>query len=364
MKMWWAIIGITGITCMICCINFKEKDFHKKIFFSFLTLMLILISGLRLPKGPGTYGDTGNYTYMFVNSPIIFKYNFSKISDIKGDWGLSILNSIIKCFTNNEQVYLIVIASITLIAFSIILYKYSRVQWLAFYIFVASGAYVNTFNGIRQYMVSAIAILAFTLIYKKKWIKYFALILLLSTIHASVIVFIPLYFIVNKKAWGKCTKLIILSAIIIYITFPITGKFITSILEVTQYYKYADDLFDQANLGANFIRVMVASVPVLLSYFAREEIINNEKYANIITNMTALNFSFMLLANKNWIFARLNIYTEIFSIIALCWSLKYLFKGKEKRLLYYTCILCYTIFYFYQTYFSVGKLYVSYYLNL
>lgn len=76
-------------------------------------------------------------------------------------------------------------------------------------------------------------------------------------------------------------------------------------------------------------------------------------------NTTLLNFLFTLLANKYWIYARMNIYFSLFSIVLLCYVLKYAFTSNSTKLVYYFSILLYFLFYYYEMVISLGMKYSS-----
>ena len=98
------------------------------------------------------------------------------------------------------------------------------------------------------------------------------------------------------------------------------------------------------------------------------EIKKNEKMLakpeyNLVVNMSCLNLVFILLATKYWIYARLNMYFSLYSIILLCWCVKYVYR-RYSQLLYAGSIVAYGIYYWYEMYISLGQVYMSNYIKL
>ena len=92
--------------------------------------------------------------------------------------------------------------------------KYSEDYWFSIFLFVASTDYISwTFNGIRQFTAVVIAYAATPFILKKKYIPSILLILLASTMHQSVLLMIPIIFIIQGKAWNKKTVVCILACL-------------------------------------------------------------------------------------------------------------------------------------------------------
>ena len=62
------------------------------------------------------------------------------------------------------------------------------------------------------------------------------------------------------------------------------------------------------------LRVLVMSVPVVLSYLGKDYLRGKEKYYNIIVNFSVINLIAILLATKFWIYARFNMYFSVYMI--------------------------------------------------
>ena len=232
-------------------------------------IILIVVAGLRSNVGT----DTGAYISSFKNTIPNNLKDFFLTTDYEGDWGFNLFQTVIKqVFGNNPQCMIFICSFITIGCIFVVFYKYSDCLELAVFYFIAAGNYLVTMNGIRQYLVSAILFLAFPLVIKKKWKSYFALVLVLSTMHKSALIFIPLYFVINAKAWGAITKWIFITGVGLLVTYPVSGPIIVEILGESQYGHYGDALMS-SGAGANIVRVFVYAVPIVLAYLGKK----NEK---------------------------------------------------------------------------------------
>lgn len=357
MTVWWTTLVITFLLCFVAQNTARRKKIihgeTKCLPNLFLAIgacsVLVFVSAFR-----NGVGDTGTYRELFSEAPSSIQEFFQTVP-IEGEWGFTLYYTLIKQFISDKsQWFLIISAVITLVGIVIVFYKYSEHIELAIFYFITMGCYLVTMNGIRQYMVSAILFLAFPWIVKKKWYLYLPLVLLLSTWHTSALMFLILYFIGNKEAWGFWTKFIIVVGVGLFITYPITGPMIADLLGETQYGHYGDALTSEG-AGANGIRILVYAVPIILNYVGRKNRRMTEKFGyNLMVNMSVLNLIFMLLANKYWIYARFNMYFNSYAIILLCWDVKYLFNRNNKKMIYVLSLILFAIYYWYDMAVSLG----------
>lgn len=357
MTVWWSTLAITFLLCFFAQNTKKvrktingEVKYLPNVFFAICACgVLVFVSAFR-----NGVGDTGTYRELFNSAPDSIT-EFFRVIPMEDEWGFTLYYTLIKQFISDKsQWFIIISAVITLVCIFIAFYKYSEHIELAIFYFITMGCYLVTMNGIRQYMVSAILFLAFPWIIKKKWYLYIPLVLILSTFHTSVLIFLVLYFIGNKEAWGFWTKAILIFGVLLFITYPITGPMIVNLLGETQYGHYGSALLSEGR-GANVIRIFVYAVPVILDYIGRKNRRMTEKFGyNLMVNMSILNLIFMLLANKYWIYARFNMYFNTYAIILLCWEIKYLFKEHNQKLMYLLSIAFFAVYYWYDMAVSLG----------
>lgn len=354
MKVWWITLILTYIFCLMGRMYGQGKVRgiyrHNIVFCTLAMAVLIVVSGLR-----NGIGDTPIYVAGFESdAPSTFGGAVQLLFDGKTkDVGFYFYEGVLKTIKNDSQLFIFVTAFITISLIFLTYKKYTDLIELSIYLFITTGCYLVTMNGVRQYLASAILFFSFPLIYERKWQYYIPIVLICSTIHKSALIFLPLYFVVNELAWGRVTKWILFIGIFLFITYPITGPVIANLLGETQYGEYKNALVS-TGAGANMVRVAVMAVPVVLSYFGKEYVKGKEKYYNIIVNFSVINLIFILLATKFWIYARFNMYFSLYMIILLTWIIRYMFDEKNTKIAYICCMGLYAIYYFYEMHISLG----------
>lgn len=366
MKIFWIILLVTYVLNMIAeaspSLSYAKKNHEKqykpnKYIYIFITIILILVSGLR-----SGVGDTGTYRFIFDTIPAnISSYLSSDV--ISEDRGFYFIAACVKQFISTDsQVIIFVMALITLSLICYGLYKYTDDVKMAIFLFITMGCFSTSMNGMRQYVASAILFAALPLIEKRKMIPYMIIVYLASTIHASAIIFFPLYFLNRCKGWGSVSYMLVLGGAFLYITYGITGPMIAEFLGETQYGHYSDSLLS-TDQGANIIRVVISFVPVVLSWLCKNRINKDMGYGNIVCNLNILNFIFMLLATKYWIYARFCIYFNLYAIMMLCYSIDNVFEKRSAKIVKLICMVCYIVFFWYDS-FTSGLQWSSEYIKI
>lgn len=334
-------------------------------FFAFIAIaVLILVSGLRIPQG-GAIGDTGMYTHAFLMVSNNFADSFAQWKLFNGDSGFSVFLSFIKEFISNDpQSFIFVCALITNLCICIVLYKYSAIFEVSLYLYITTGFYLVTMNGVRQSLVAAILFLCIRLITDGKWLPFFIVVLLVCQMHSSALVFIPLYFFARLEPWSKIVGIILAASIVVLLLFNEVGAFLLEALDNTQYGHYQEFILN-GNAGANVFRTLIAAVPVVLAYQAKRQIANtNDKVINVVINFSVLNLVFFILAIQNWIFVRMSVYFELYVLLLFPWLIKNLGDKKTNQILYVSCFLCYLIYYYFEMVFTLDMAYKSSFIGL
>ena len=355
MTVWWITLFSTYFLCLFARMSGKykyvkgERVFRANALFAGMACaVLIFVSGFRQDVG-----DTGTYRQIFKTVPANI-ISFLKHPTFKEDEGFYAIVSLIKQFISEDtQVILLSIAIVTIALIFITYYKSTDMIEMAVFLFITTGCYLVTMNGVRQYLASAILFFCFPMIHKKQWQYYLPIVLLCSRIHQSALIFLPLYFVVDQPAWGNTTKWILFVGIFLFVSYPVTGPMLANVLGETQYGNYKEAL-TSSGAGANMIRVMVMAVPVILSYLGKEFLKGKEKYYNIMVNFSVINLIAILLATRFWIYARFNMYFSLYMIILITWCVRYMFNERNTKLIYLMCLGLYFLYYYYEMHISLG----------
>lgn len=309
---------------------------------------LVLVSGLR-----SNIGDTFFYVHSYNINDFTWEYILSE-----KDIGFGMLQMILKNFVSEDpQIMIFTAALITNLLIVIVLYKYSRMIDLSLFVYITGGLFLVSMNGIRQVLAAAIAFVAIKYLIKGNLLKYMLIVILASLFHQSALILIPIYFLVRFKAWSKATVALIILSVVIVIGFDQFSALLFSALEGTQYGHYKDF----AEGGANFLRVAVTAVPIMIAYLGRDKLKEIFPNSDYIVNMAVLGFVFMMISTQNWIFARFSIYFELYQIILISWAVK-LFRQKDEKFIYYGIVVCYLAYYYYESVMTLDILYRSNYL--
>lgn len=324
---------------------------NKLLAFLILALM-VLIAGLRTTDSINSIpviGDTYTYSRKFLS----LQNNLSGLTEdvnMTNDPGFSLLSILIKSFISNDaQVFVFILSFITLSLTFITLYKYARPFYLGIYFYITWGAYLVSMNGIRQALAASIIFIATGYLLEEKWWKFIPCVILAGTIHASALIFIPIYFIVRQKAWSVKFNSIILLSILIFIFFENVTPIFFELLARTKYNVYIEKFDSDPDAGVNIIRVILATVPVIMAYFARKRLAQMCKYSGILVNLSVLNMVFMLFSLYHWIFARMSIYLNLYNFILLPVLVRAYYRdAKIRDMVYFLMMILFFVYYYYD----------------
>ena len=304
------------------------------------TALLAFVSGQRF-----AFGDTMAYINHFNNAMPIDQCLSSFA--IGNEWLFQLYMSFIHTYiTTDPRVYIEITAYLTIFPLLYFLYNYSGDLRFAFYLFVVSGCWEHSMNGLRQYLAAAILAACFPLLVKKRWYLYLPIVFVAAQMHTSAYIFIPLYFIANTKAFGKITWTIIIIGMLVVVTSPFTGNFVSSLLSETDYgTRYGSSTWQYS---INIFRVMVAIVPVVLAYVNRRRMRNKYKYYDVVFNMSLFFAVFTAAGIFSAVYARFNLYFEIYTVVLLVWNINEMTKYENYKWIKPAACICYALFFLYQ----------------
>lgn len=303
-------------------------------FFVFGALVsLVLVSGLR-----SNIGDT----YFYKHTYEINTFTWEFIQSQK-DIGFGILQMLLKSISDDPQVLIFTTALITNTLIVIVLYKYSRMLELSLYVYITGGLFLVSMNGMRQVLAAAIAFTALKYIVNGNLKRYILVILIASLFHQSALVLLPIYFLVQFKAWSKATVALLIFSVVIVIGFEQFSSLLFSAIEDTQYGDYEN--FTEG--GASALRVAVFGAPILLAYIGKDKLREIFPQSDYIVNLCLIGLVFMIVSTQNWIFARFSIYFTLYQLILVSWVVK-LFRPRDEKMIYFAITSCYLAYYYFE----------------
>ncbi|WP_214628642.1 EpsG family protein [Paenibacillus agaridevorans] len=309
---------------------------------------LILVSGLR-----NNIGDT----YLYMHSYRVEDFSWSSVLQ-KDDIGFNLFQMLLKQYTEDPQLMIMLTALVTNALIIIVFCQYSRMIELSLYAYITTGSFIVSMNGIRQFLAAAIVFTATRALLEGKWKIYFAIVIFASFFHQSALIMLPIYFLVRRRAWTLTTMMLLSLGILIVVGYNYFSSALFSIIENTQYSGYRS--FQEG--GANVLRVIVFVIPLAIAFLGKDKLRRLFPGGDVIVNLSLVGAVIMIISTQNWIFARLGIYFSLYQLILLGWVIK-LFREKDQRLMYIAFIGFYFLYFFYENVIILDIRYASDYIR-
>lgn len=345
-KLWYLLAGAIIIAAFIQSrdkyFSLRNNKDSKERFFTFLLIILLAtFCGLR-----NFYNDTITYLQMYEQAPRLSEFWGSDDASIARGIGFGFITSLIKEIGFSSQDYLMFYSYITVISYVLFVRKYCKTTILPVFLMFVTGFYTFSFAAIKQCVALAFCLWAVTFAIEKRWGYFVLLILLAATFHPYAIIYLIIPFF-TFRPWTWKTYL--------YIVFFVSvgfflDTFLDTIIDVTTMIgaNYNEESF--VGEGVNIFRVLVAFVPIILSFIYKRQLFSQStREENIIFNMALLNALIMFVAlfgTANY-FARLANYFLPAQVVVLPWMFSKI-NYKESTMLKYMCVVGYTGYFYYE----------------
>lgn len=321
-----------------------KKESRNKIFINIGFIILFIILVIREP-----YLDMIRYIDVFKQTKI---QTFSSILQLRWEPLYLFLNLIISLFTNNERIFIAIVAILGLIGPYVFIKRYSDNYLFSLIFFIILGIYNYNFYIIRQALAISILLIGIRYIEQKSLIKFLLIVLLATGFHTSSIVFLIAYPICNLKI---STKGIMLYILLIIIAFIAGERMIQLIYSITPYSTYSERASISDGTGRLVLLTIIFLAMLILMHFKKEKLGNEMKIRiftpreksdknTIFFNMLMIGIFFQVLAIQQSVVVRLaNIF--IAPTIALIPNVINLVERKDYKYLFWTIILICSILY-------------------
>ena len=296
----------------------KSQNKQDYLFYMIVLVWLCLFAGLRT-----SYNDTFTYIASYndpVDTPNLAGY-FARFNtySIGDNPAFGFFNAIMKSLHLNSYCFIMIYAVATVTLNLWFIRKYTDDFGFAVFRYFTSS-YFFAFAGLKQAIASAVVLVAVDAALSSKWIKYSAFLILAILFHPYAFMFIIVPWLIGKKAWSRTTYIIILSFVILGITFPITTKLMSYLAS------FLGDEFSSVELntgGVNFFRFLVYFVCVVYYFINREILYSDEtREQNLFLNLSVFGSMFMFLAlfGNQILIGRLPAYFSSISVISLTYA--------------------------------------------
>lgn len=296
--------------------NDNSNKINKKLYCGIVAAQWTLISGLRsLSVGADTYA----YKYYFDQAKSIswksvftrgVEY-FSNSSEVAKDPGYVLFEKICQIFSGNYHVFLLIIGALFSISLSVWVYKNSKMPCLSFIIYSTLFYSFFAITGHRQTIATALIVLiGYEFIKQRKLAKFLIVSFISCLIHKSALVFIPFYFLANKKITRGYTFTSLTTIAII----TILGKRIYA--PIVELVGYASERleYNKYSAGTYALVLLIVCLGVLIFYPFYKDKTN---YPNHIFNITLLTLLSDLAVFYSQGFMRIQQYYSLFIMISI-----------------------------------------------
>ena len=316
--------------------------------YNWLPVLMIAVPLIILAGTRPNIGDTSAYRIAFHTLPSNFSEVVTSHTKDKGFWFLTYLLKLI--IADNDVLYFTIIATVCLSCVILVYKKYSCNFAMTMFLFIASSDYIQwNYNGMRQFIAVAVIFAATDLLLRKEYLKYYAVILLMSTIHASALIMIPVSLFVTGSPWNARTLLFTIASLIALNFSGALRDLIAEFMRETQYSGEVNQFLKTE--GTNVLRVVVFCIPPLFALIFRQYLLfAKSPILDLSVNMSIISMGmYIVSAVTSGIFiGRIPIYFSLYNYILLPWIIEAVFERKSKMVVYVCLILCYLYFYWYQ----------------
>lgn len=293
------MIGVYSLFYKLLSNRRRNNKTIKKLLISIVTLQLFIILALR----KNTVGvDINGYIRQFH---YISYSTFNDILLLRHEIGYKLLVKFISYITNNEQVFLAIIAGISIFPIGRFIYKYSKMPFISFALYISFNFYAFVFSGLRQAIAFSIVFISYDYIREQKLFKFLVTVILAALFHKSAIFFIPAYAISKIKLNKKSMSAFLLGSLLIFV-------FRRSIMELVTKY-----IFDSYNIveSRSFTWFLLSLFIYIICLLFNKGTIERNYRSNELYMLVATGISIMLFATVATNAMRMANYYYIFSIL-------------------------------------------------
>ncbi len=313
---------------------------------------LVFFAGMR-----DNVADTSTYIHSFNTMTKEYIENvLENVSDNK-DVGFKVFTYLVKQIWDNYTFWLFIIATFCVVCLWVTFYKYSDSVTFSIFLFFGTTSFSWIFNGMRQYIAVAGLFAMFPLLLKTgdrkkdtwKCVLFILGTLLLSTIHMTALIILPIFFLCRGEILNRIQMLFVIAFVgfSMFIT-PFTD-FLVELFSDTQYSSLGDDIemFDAAHIA----RLLIVLIPIILGLYRINQLrAMNDPVVNFCYNMSLLNACLMVPAVtiSGNVFARFAEYCNTFNLLLYPIIINRLYGGKTRRILSVVLIFVYIVWFYYQ----------------
>ena len=314
-----------------------------------LVLPYIVWAGFR-----GYVADTTLYRIGFLNTEANLAVIPQMLADpTREDVGFEVFVVLMRCLVGeNAELFFLTIAAIQGLCMALTFRRFSSNYWVSMFLFVASTDYMSwMMNGMRQFIAVTVIFACFGWLVRKKYIPLILVILGISTFHQSALLMIPIVFVVQGQVWNYKTILMMIATVVVVFFVDRFTPLLNDMLQNTNYDTALGEEVLSADDGTNAVRVLVYSVPALLSLVGIRAIRRaNDPVINVSANCAIVTMALYLVSmvTSGIYIGRLPIYTTLQGYIAVPWLIDHIFERRSAKVVAGMMVLLFCAFFYYQ----------------
>ncbi|OOV29262.1 hypothetical protein BXU11_04910 [Flavobacterium sp. LM5] len=286
---------------------------NRKKYIWVICFILILQSGLRnVAVGADTYAyfnsfeNSKNQSWDDVWEIVSEYYKY----DIGKDPGFPVFEKFCSTISDSYQIFLVIIAILFFVSLgNFILKNTTKLQdvILAFVIYSVLFYGFFSITGHRQTLATALTLLSFEFIKKRKIIPFLIVILIASTLHKSSLIFILFYFVCRIKK----PKIIFISTLLLFPLFMSTRDLLAAFFQSISGYEGYDQFEGAGTFTFSAIFLLICITALIRQKILLKSNSNTQNYFNAF----ALALLFLPLTWINPSMMRVVQYFSIFMLI-------------------------------------------------
>ena len=278
----------------------NPRNYQLFVFAS--ALILILVSGFRYDVGTDYMAYSRAYHSLADNV-------WAELISFK-EPGLAIIAWISHFISSDYVMMFLIVAAITVGLNTRVISKHSGSFAFGILLYLFIGSWHNSFNAVRQYLAAAILFAGHRYILDRKFIKYLIVVFIAMLTHTTALAMLPVYFMVGRRFTIKNAIIILLATVVLRFSYDYLFGIMSSLKgsDQTQY--------TYMNTEVNAFRVLVTIPPLFLYFLIPKERRTNAEM-EFYMSLLVVNAGFMIAMRDSAYLARLGIYTETYTAIAI-----------------------------------------------
>lgn len=295
-------IGYSSLKKPGCTGNFQQTELvstnkHIEISFYIIVVQLYFVFAFR------SISVGGDLYYYVPYYRIIGSLPWRALFKINYEPGYLILNKVLNYVSTNVQFLLIIYGIIVIISVARFVYKYSKIPWLSFYLFVSMSFFTAFMNNIRSSIALSILLWSLDYVKERRPVKFIFFVILAFAFHKTAVVFIFIYFLYAIRS----KRVYILTTTVVGCVVLFEGEKIINYL-ISHYYPiYATHVVS----GKGYNLFVLLLTVIVFGYGFQRKKAQKDDNQRLLYNMMLISVMMQILAFYFDFFARIVTYFDI-----------------------------------------------------